>query len=153
MNWAHAHLLLNHIPIFGSVFGLAILIVAMARKNRDLQKVSFWVFLTISAITIPTYLTGEPAEEVVEHLPGVPESAIEEHEESAAGSLVALEVLGVFSLAGLFFFRRRHPIPRWFVVTCLILSFATVAMVAWTSHLGSHIRHPETRAGFQSPAD
>ena len=35
MNWAHLHLLINHIPVLGTVFGTLLLIFGMAKKNKS----------------------------------------------------------------------------------------------------------------------
>ncbi len=150
MNPAHLHLLLNHIPLPGILLGLALLLVALSRNNDELKKLSCCVFLLIALLAVPVYLTGEGAEEIVEHLPGVEHELIEEHEESALVSLVAIEVLGLLSLAGLIRFRGPGELPHWFVTTCLLLSIVVAGMVAWTSNLGGRIRHSETRPGFQS---
>ena len=87
MNWAQVHLWLNHLPVLGTLFGLVLLIAALLWKNEDWKRLSLIVFVIIGLIAIGTYLTGEPAEEVVEDVPGVSEAAIEPHEESALWSL------------------------------------------------------------------
>jgi hypothetical protein len=51
------------------------------RKSEEIKKMCLWVFVLGAVVALPVYLTGEPAEEVVEHLPGVAESFIESHEE------------------------------------------------------------------------
>ena len=62
------------------------------------------------------FLTGEPAEEVVGHLPGISEQAIEEHEEAAE---VAAIVTGFAGLLGLWLLiarrggRHRHRHGCW----------------------------------------
>ncbi len=71
----------------------------------------------------------------MEHLPGVPHELIEEHEESALGSLIALEVLSLLSLWGLIRFRGPGELPHWFVTTCLFLSIVLAGMVAWISQI------------------
>ncbi len=151
MNWPHVHLLLNHIPVMGVPFGFLLLAVALARKSLELTKASLGVFAVAALITIPVYLAGEPTEEVVEHLPGISESFIEEHEESALVSLVAIEILGVLALAGLIRF-RGSSIPTWLVTTSLVLSLLTAISVGWTANLGREIRHPEIRSDFSPPA-
>ncbi len=53
------------------------------------------VFLAL--VTVPVYLSGEPAEEIVEDLAGVPHAFIEEHEEIAKVTLIATEVIGALA--------------------------------------------------------
>ncbi len=117
MNWPHLHLLLNHVPVMGVPFGFLLLAVALARRSLELTKASLGVFAVVALVTIPVYLAGEPTEEVVEHLPGISESLIEEHEESALVSLVAIEILGVLALAGLIRF-RGSSIPTCCIRRC-----------------------------------
>lgn len=150
MNWPHVHLLLNHVPVMGVPFGFLLLAAALARKSLELTKASLGVFAVVALVTIPVYLAGEPTEEVVEHLPGISESFIEEHEESALLSLVAIEILGVLAVAGLVLF-RGSSIPTWFVTTSLVLSLLAAVSVGWTANLGREIHHPEIRSDF-SPA-
>jgi hypothetical protein len=152
MNFAHVHLLLNHIPVIGIVIGFLLLSFAIAKKSDDLIKASLGVFILVALIAIPTYLTGEPAEKVIEHLPGVSEQIIDEHEDSAIVSLLSAGVLGIMALAGLILSRRSRFIPRWHITVSWILSVIVVGMMAYTANLGGQIRHTETRSDFQSPA-
>ncbi|MFC7671286.1 hypothetical protein ACFQT0_30695 [Hymenobacter humi] len=84
MNQAHWHLLLNHAPILGSLFGLVLLLLAVALRLQPVLLRTGLVTLIVAALlTIPTQLTGDGAEEVVEDQPGVSEPLIHEHEEAA----------------------------------------------------------------------
>lgn len=150
MNGAQIHLALNHLPIFGTLFGFLYLLIALLKKNRELKRAGLWLFLAAALGAIPTYLTGEPAEEVVENLAGVEPERIEEHEELALVALTAIEILGAASLAGLYLSRKTGEPPERIVQACLILSLAALVIVGWTAHLGGQIHHPETRPGFQA---
>ena len=52
MSAAHIHLLLNHIPTLGSIFGLALLLYGMSRKSEDIMKASFGTFVITALVTI-----------------------------------------------------------------------------------------------------
>ena len=145
MNWAHGHLVLNHIPIFGTLFGFLLLLVAVSRRSEELKKVSLAIFVLVGLLTVATYLTGEPAEEVVEHLPGVSEAFIEEHEESALVSLILLEAVALLSVAALFSSRKSNCVSQRWALICLLSSLFSLLAIGWTSHLGGQIRHTETR--------
>jgi len=150
MNPAEIHLALNHLPLFGAFFGFLLLLVALLRKSRDLKQAGLWLCLAAALAAVPTYLTGEPAEDRVEGVPGVAQELIEEHEESALWALVGIEILGVASLAGLYLSRKTGEVPDRFIQTCLILALLAVAIVARTAYLGGQIHHPEIRAGVSS---
>lgn len=152
MNWAHLHLLINHIPVLGTVFGTLLLIFGMAKKNEAIKRVSLGIFVIIAVATVPVYFTGEPAEEIVEHLPGVEEPIIEEHEEAVLISFIAVGILGIAAIGVLWRYRHADTIPKRFVITGLILSIVVFALMAWTADLGGKIRHSEIRSESNSAA-
>ena len=143
MNWAHVHLILNHIPVVGVGFGLVLLLWSMWRRDVALQRAALTSFFIVAVVAIPVYLTGEPAEEIVEHLPGTTESAIESHETAALAALLAVSLLGAVALLGLLL-----PL-RWSRVTAraaLLVALAGAGLMAWTANLGGRIRHAELRS-------
>jgi len=103
LNLAHVHLLLNHIPIVGIPMALVFLVFGILKKNPSTQRFALVVLFLIAAITIPVYLTGEPAEHKVEHLPGVAESFIEAHEVAAIYSWVLSLATGTLAIVVLCF--------------------------------------------------
>lgn len=150
MNSAHVHLLLNHLPVLGTGFGILLLAFAWLRKSEELKRVSLGIFILAAVSAVPAYLTGEPAEEIIEQLPGVSEAIIEQHENAALLALIAAAVTGIVSLIGLFFARRAEKLPAWVVLTPLVLALATGGLMARTASFGGQIRHTEIRADFKT---
>jgi len=151
MNFAHVHILLNHIPILGTLFGFILYVIAVARRDEDLKKICWGIFVVVALLAIPTYLTGDPAADIVKDLPGVEKSVIERHDDAATASFVALCVLGAASLGALLWIRRSKFVPAWASIALLALSLITTGMMAWTGNLGGQIRHSEIRSGTVSP--
>jgi uncharacterized membrane protein len=118
----------------------------MVRKSEELKKASLGIFVIIALIAIPVYFTGGGAEEVVEHLPGVSESIIERHEDSAFSTFVMVEILGLLTLGGLFLYRRPQTLSNWFVILSLVLSIIIGGLMTRTANLGGQIRHTEIRS-------
>jgi uncharacterized membrane protein len=145
MNWAHVHLMLNHLPVLGTIFGLLLLGWAVLRRNEALQRVALATFVFTALAAVLVYLTGEPAEELVEDLAGTAKQAIEAHEEAAVVALIAIEALGALALAALVLFRKRG-IPRPLAGGALVFALATAGWMAQTANLGGRIRHAELRA-------
>jgi hypothetical protein len=145
MNLTHLHLALNHVPVLGTVFGLALFAYALWRKNNDIEKVALGVFVLAALLAIPTYFTGEPAEETIKSLPGVFESLIERHESAATIAFSALGVLGLISIVGLVAFRRGKLIPPWFASVTLAVAILVSGLMTWTANMGGKIRHSEIR--------
>jgi uncharacterized membrane protein len=149
MNLAHIHLILNHFPVIGMVFGFLLLAFALVKKSEELIRVSLGVFIIIALLALPVYFTGEPAAKVIEHLPGVTESVVEEHEEAALITLITVEILGLVALGGLFYFRHLENLPNWLVKASLILAAISIGLLAWTANLGGKVRHTEIRSDFK----
>lgn len=152
MSWGHVHLLLNHIPVIGTFLALLLLLVAFVRKSEELKKVTLGLFVLIALVTIPVYLTGEPAEEMVEHIPGVSEAMIGRHEDAALFSLIAVEVAGIIALAGLLLFNRKKGLGNLLAIVTLAFSVVTGGILGWTANLGGQIRHTEISSGAGSPS-
>lgn len=148
---AHVHLLLNHFPIIVTALGLLVLIIAMVRKRDDLTRVAFWLFVGGAVSALPTYLTGDPAEQAVEDMPGVTRQLIHAHEDAAVWAAIIVGILGVFALWALWRYRRPAALPAWVVRTALIVSLFGSTAMARTGLLGGEIRHTEVRAGFVAP--
>ncbi len=145
MNWAHVHLMINHIPVIGILGAILVLVYSLIRKSEEVKMVSFGLFVIIALITPAVYFTGGAAEKVVKNLPGVTETYIGRHEEIASLTLVLMEILGITSLAGLVLLRRSGAIPKWVVAMVLVLSLITAATANLTANLGGQIRHTEIR--------
>ena len=147
MSWGHLHLLLNHVPVIGTVLGLLLLLVAFTRRSEELKKVTLGLFVLIALVTVPVYLTGEPAEEMVENIPGISKAMIDRHEDAALFSLIAVEVTGIIALAGLLLFRRKKDLGNLLAILTLAFAVVTGGLLAWTSNLGGQVRHTEISSG------
>ena len=65
MNLTHLHLALNHLPVLGPAFALALLLFGVWRRSEDIKKAALGAFLLIAVFSVPAYMTGEPAEDGV----------------------------------------------------------------------------------------
>lgn len=149
MNEPHIHLLLAHVPIVGVVFGILVLGYAWYARKTETSHVGMAIFVISGLAAVIVYLTGEVAEEAVEHLPGISEAIIERHEDVAIFALYATAILGLTSLLGILFTRNRE-VPRWLNGSILILAFVVFAILGYTANLGGQINHPEIRSDAQT---
>jgi uncharacterized membrane protein len=147
MNPAHLHLILNHLPVLGTAFGLAILAFGLWKKNEAIKRLALATLVIIALSAIPAYLTGEPAEDVVKGLPGVAMSLVERHEEAAGVALGGVLALGALALAGLVIFRGQRPVANWFGLLTLLAAVVVTGLMAYTANLGGQVHHPEIRSG------
>jgi uncharacterized membrane protein len=150
MDQVHIHLLITHLPIFGSILGGLVLAHGIWTKS-DQTKIAAYNVLIISTIgAVIAYLTGEGAEEAVEDIPGVATNMIEQHEDFALFALVGLIAVGVVSMVGLYVTIRKSSLANTISILALVVALISFGLVARTGYLGGQIRH--TEIGTTSPA-
>jgi uncharacterized protein YacL len=146
MSAAHFHLALNHIPLLGILFGAALLAYGVWRDEESVQKASLGLLAIAGLTTIAVYLTGEPAEDMVEGLAGVSHDALEAHEALGTYALVAGLLTAFSALLALVLRVARERLVRWTVLLTLALALASIGLIGYTANLGGKISHPELRA-------
>lgn len=147
MNAAHLHLTLNHLPILGTLFGIFILAVAFFSKSEPLKRMSFTFFVLAALLAVPAFLTGEPAEDIVEKISGINKASIESHEELAKIALGMILGLGAFSVAAFFFSLKDYNFKNVFAVIVFVFSLVVFAVAAKLGSTGGEIRHTEITSG------
>ena len=150
MNWAHLHLLSNHVPVLGTLFALGLLAWGVLRRNDAVKRAALGTFVVVALLALPAYFTGEPAEGVVEHAAGVAETSIEAHESAAVASLIGAELVGLAALVALYRARGGRASSPSLTRLVLVMATVTTGLMAWTANLGGAIRHPEIRSAAQS---
>lgn len=146
MNLTHIHLLLNHFPTIGTLIGGGLFVLSLIMKSDDLKRASLVVLLGIALIAIPTYMSGNGAQDGIKSLPGVSKSLIEAHEGAALAAMAFMEVTGAFAWLALWQFRRLARVPNWNLAVILILTLVSFGLMTRASNIGGEIRHAEIRA-------
>ncbi|MBL7741087.1 MAG: hypothetical protein JNK14_17830 [Chitinophagaceae bacterium] len=147
MNTTHLHLLLNHFPIIGTLIGSGLLVWGVTRKQNTIKMAAALILAVMAIVAIPVYLTGEPAEESVENLPGISESLIELHEEAAVIAIWLMSITGLASLVALLFAWQKRKATGTVFILVLVLSVFAFGTMARTGYYGGQIRHTEIRDG------
>lgn len=151
MSEVHIHLLLNHVPVIGVFGAMLVLGIGIVKRSQDVMRVGLGLVVLVAVASLVVYLTGEPAEHLVERLPGISKTALEAHEDAAFYATVVALLLGVAVAAGLLVYRNR-TVPLWLAVWTLLLSLVSAGVTAWTAGLGGQIRHSEIRQESAAPA-
>lgn len=151
MNFAHLHLLLNHVPTVGAVVALGLLILAYARRNTHLQLAGLEVLVLIAILTLPAYLTGLAAHLEQRDLPDFSESAVRTHHDAALAGFALTELAGFVAWIALWQSRRGRA-ARGIVPAATVLLFLALALMGRAANLGGEIRHPEIRAAAYQDA-
>jgi uncharacterized membrane protein len=145
MNFAYLHLALNHLPILTLPMALIFYIFAIYKKNQEFEKFSLLIIVITAATVIPAYLTGEPAEEMIEHLPGIAENLVKDHEEMAEVAFILTLIAGIFSLFTLLFSQKFQILKKHAGKVIISLSVLALVFLAIAAKKGGEIRHTEIR--------
>lgn len=148
MNPTHIHLLLNHFPIIGTLIGSAILLYSMVKKQNTGKNIGAFIILIMAIIAIPVMLTGDPAEDSIEHLSGISKTLIHDHEEAAEKAFWLMEITGILSLLALVLYKIKSALVSKAFLIAMVFSIITFFAMAWTGYLGGKIRHPESSNTF-----
>jgi len=142
----HLHLLVNHVPIIGAAFALALLAASFFFAPDVLRRTAFVVLVVTALAGLASDLTGEPAEDAIQGFPGVSRDVIHAHEDMAEKAYLIGGVVGVLALGALVRWRRT-PVPSSATLVMVIgTAFLSGAMV-YTGLLGGRVRHTEVRPG------
>jgi uncharacterized membrane protein len=145
----HVHLLLNHIPIIGTIIALGLFLLGILSKSDDLKRASYVIFAGLALLAIPSYMSGSAAEKAIQKTPGVSLDFLRAHNDSAVLSLLFMEITGLFAWLGLWQYRRFARSANWNIALVLVLSLVTFYFMSITGNTGGEIRHPEIRAAAE----
>ena len=142
---AHIHLLLNHVPTIGFVFGLALLVFGWLLKSDHLKLASLTTLVGIALLSIPVYATGSGAHaQICGPLPSsgpcedpsISLPLIQMHESLAFVSYVLIVFVGGLAWLGLWLFRRLKQVPTWNMAAVALLGLITFGVVAQAANVG-----------------
>jgi hypothetical protein len=147
MNTAHLHLLVNHLPIVGFAFGMILLTATILRRgDRGLFTAAVLVVVISGAGGLAAQFTGEPAEELVEHLADVPEALIEAHEGAALIATILASITTLLAIViSVVTLRREGRIGVIPLSILLVATVVTCGTMTWAGSTGGKIRHSEIR--------
>jgi uncharacterized membrane protein len=143
MNPAHLHLMITHLPIFGSILGAMVLVYGIWCRNKQTKIAAYYLFIVSAVGAVIAYTTGEGAEEAVEKIQGISKNLIDEHEDAGLFALISLIVLGIASLISLIITYKDNKYSGKSSIVMLVLSLISFSIVARTGYLGGQIRHTE----------
>ncbi|MGC1244126.1 MAG: hypothetical protein WA874_21225 [Chryseosolibacter sp.] len=153
MDPTRVHLFITHLPVFGLFLGFLALAYGFIRNDRQVKIVSLSIVLIATIGAFIAFQTGEGAEETAEHIAGVSEDVIHEHEESAEFAILFFYGVGILSLVALYLEAKSKRYARELSLAVLALTAVTFFIVARTATLGGKIRHTEIVDGNGASPD
>lgn len=141
----HMHLVLNHAPVMGLFFSVALAGYAFYVNDDGVKRAALWAYVAVGVSTVLAYLTGESAEEMMEHRPGVTKAMIESHETAALVAGILIVATAILAAVELWRHKKGRPLNRKLMMGIVFLSAITMLPIARANYLGGLIGHPEIR--------
>jgi hypothetical protein len=143
----HLHLMINHVPLLGMIFGTTLLALYFFRQNLKPILLVALVTISLSGLSgVPAFYSGDSAEDLVENQAHVSETIIHEHEEAAEVTVWVLATAGLLSFLSLLsLYLQKELIAKRLTLVTLIVSLVAIGLTARTANLGGKISHPELR--------
>jgi len=164
MNEAHSHLLINHFPIIGLLFGILVLLIGIIAKSSVTRRVGLLLFLIAGITSFPSFKTGEGAEHHVEEYSEEVnekeyklsmeiqmekheelEHYIHEHEEKAEAFMPFMWGIIGLSFIGLYLEWKKKSMALLASIVVLIVGCLSAYFAREVGNTGGLISHPEIR--------
>lgn len=147
MNDAHVHLVVNHFPIIGTIFGLGILVVGLFMNNKTTQNVAYVLFVASAILAFVSDKTGGGAAHMVKELPNIDlgKETIKTHAQLAGKFAIACYLMGVVSIIGLYLNIKNNSRAKLVSFLVLIIAAVCVYLGKEVGTSGGEIRHTEIR--------
>ena len=145
--WSHVHMILNHFPTVGWVMALTFYVIALMANNDGLKRASLTVFVILSIVGVPTYVTGAAAmwALTVPPIPGISKAVINAHRDFALWTLFGFGFTGVTAWIEIWRYRYIGRFSNTSLYLVLAFAIITLGIMAETGHRGGQINHPEIR--------
>jgi uncharacterized membrane protein len=148
----HLHILLNHFPSMGFVFGLGFFITAIAFNNDLMKRACLVLFVILGVLSIPTYISGAASMWALNGDPGSPKSLINHHRDIALLAFIGLGITGCVAWLILWRVRTGAVLSNRSLYVVLGLALVTFYFMAEAGHEGGFITHEEIRGAEQLAA-
>jgi hypothetical protein len=144
MNGAHWHILVNHMPIVGTLMACIVLGFGLLRKNGPVVDLSFGLLILMSIAAFITDQTGGSAAHYLDSIHELNKPVFYKHAEAADTANIAMYITGLASLLALIWERAKRL--AWLPTVVFVLSLITFGLMANVGRLGGLIMHKEIRA-------
>jgi len=142
----YIHVVLNHLPIYGTILGALALAISLILRSRAAQITALILTLIAGASAYPAFVTGQRAYKTIR---GISDDAgaewLDEHMNRAEKTIGAFYFLAFLALAGLLVPIKwpRAGLPLTAVTLAAAIICAGIAI--YIAQAGGQVRHREFR--------
>src|SRR5918993_5499586 len=126
MTLSHLHLVLNHVPVIGSVVAFGLLLLALVRRSADLRRAALEVAVLAGLLSLPAYLSGAGAQAEVADKSAAAVAMVRAHHDAALLGSIGMLLTVMVAWVGLWQTRRIGRSARGVFGATLLLSIITL---------------------------
>jgi hypothetical protein len=142
----YLHVVLNHLPIYGTVLGALALTISMMLRSRAAQITALVIALIAGVSAYPVLVSGQKAYKTIRNLADdAGAEALDEHMDRAEKTVNAFYLLALVALAGLIVPIKWPKMGFALATTTLVLSLLCFGVSIYIAEEGGQVRHTELR--------
>ena len=127
------------------LIGILVLLTGFLLNKSEVKITALGIFVFSALASIAAFYSGEGAEEIVENIPGISETLINQHEESAELFFTVILILGAVSLVNMFLEIKKIKFASYGFILVILISLAAGVLAKNVGTTGGEIRHTEIR--------
>jgi hypothetical protein len=148
----YIHVVLNHLPIYGTILGATALAISLLLRSRAAQITALILTLIAGVSSYPVFVTGQKAYKTIRSISDDAGSDwLDEHMERAEKTIGAFYFMAVLAIAGLIapikWPKAAIPLTALTLVAAILCS----GIAIYIAQAGGRVRHPEFRPS-ESPS-
>jgi dolichol kinase len=142
----YIHVLLNHLPIYGTILGALALAISLVLRSRAAQITALTITLIAGASAYPVFVTGQRAYKTIR---GVSDDAgaewLDEHMDRAEKIIGVFYFLALLAVAGLLIPIKWPKAGLPLAAVTLAVAVVCSGIAVYIAQPGGRVRHPEFR--------
>ena len=149
MDWVKVHAVINEAPGVGIGIGTLLFLISALAGGRPLQKAAFSIFAVTGLLAAVAFLSGAPAETVVQGAAGASEKLIHEHHFAARIAVAVTILLGFIGVTAKASMQNGRALSRTLMALSLCASLAAVAATGWAVYSGVRVQNAKIQAQYR----
>jgi dolichol kinase len=148
----YIHVVLNHLPIYGTILGATALTISLLLRSRAAQITALILTLIAGVSSYPVFVTGQKAYKTIRSISDDAGSDwLDEHMERAEKTVGAFYFLAVLAITSLLLpIKWPHAAVPLAALT-LVVAILCSGIAIYIAQAGGRVRHPEFRPS-ESPS-
>jgi hypothetical protein len=148
----YIHVVLNHLPIYGTILGALALAISLILRSRAAQITALILTLVAGLSAYPVFVTGQRAYKTIR---GMADDAgadvLDEHMDRAEKTIGVFYFLAALAIAGLLVPIKWPKSAVPLAALTLVVAILCSGIAVYIAQAGGRVRHPEFRPSEPPP--